>query len=58
MQCHNVFRISKLRPCTSDNVQPDYIPVSIENERQDFIVDNITEYDVATAKDGFYDRGP
>jgi hypothetical protein len=58
MQCHNVFHISKLRPCTANNVQPDYIPVSVEKERQEYIVDKIIEHDIATARDGFYERGP
>jgi hypothetical protein len=31
MNCHNVFRISKLHPCTITNVQPDYIPVIYED---------------------------
>ncbi len=46
MQCHNVFHISKLRPCSNTDVQPDYIPVAIEKERQDFIVDHIVEHDI------------
>ena len=58
MQCHNVFHISKLRPWSIDNVQPDYIPVAIEKERQEFIVDHIVEHDIASARDGFYERGP
>ena len=58
MQCHNVFHISKLRPCNAENTQPDYIPVSVEKERQEYIVDKIIEHDVATARDGFYERGP
>jgi hypothetical protein len=58
MNCHNVFHISKLRPCTTVDVQPDYIPVQVEKERQDFIVDSIVDHDIATARDGFYERGP
>jgi len=58
MQCHNVFHISKLRQCNAENTQPDYIPVSVEKERQEYIVDKIIEHDVATARDGFYERGP
>ena len=58
MQCHNVFHISKLRPCNAENTQPDYIPVSVEKERQEDIVGKIIEHDVATARDGFYERGP
>ena len=67
MQCHNVFHISKLRPCNAENTQPDYIPVSVEKERQEYVVDKImtrlrqeyiVEHDVATARDGFYERGP
>jgi len=58
MQCHNVFHISKLRPCNAENTQPDYIPVSVEKERQEYIVGKIIEHDVATARDGFYERGP
>jgi hypothetical protein len=58
MQCHNVFHISKLRQCNTDNIQPDYIPVAIEKERQDFIVDHIVDHDIASARDGFYERGP
>jgi hypothetical protein len=58
MNCHNVFHISKLRPCTNIDVQPDYIPVQVEKERQDFIVDSIVDHDIATARDGFYERGP
>jgi len=58
MNCHNVFHISKLRPCTTIDVQPDYIPVQVEKERQDFIVDSIVDHDIATARDGFYERGP
>ena len=59
MQCHNdVFHISKLRPCTSSDVQLDCIPVAIEQERQDFIVDHIVEHDIASVRDGFYERGP
>ncbi len=58
MQCHNVFHINKLRPCSITDVQPDYIPVAIEKERQDFIVDHIVEHDIASARDGFYERGP
>ena len=37
---------------------PDYIPAIVEKERQDFIVDSIVDHDVATARDGFYERGP
>ena len=58
MKCHNVFHISKLRYCTTPDVQPDYMPVSLDKERQDFIVDRIVDHDIATARDGFYDRGP
>ena len=58
MPFHNEFHISQLRPCTNDNVQLDYIPVAIEKERQDFIVDHIVEHDIASSKDGFYERGP
>ena len=58
MNCHNVFHISKLRPCTITDVQPDYIHVHVEKERQDFIVDSIVDHDIATARDGFYERGP
>jgi hypothetical protein len=58
MQCHNVFHISKLRPCSITDVQPDYIPVAMEKERQEFIVDHIVEHDIASARDGFYERGP
>ena len=58
MNCHNVFHISRLRPCTTIDVQPDYIPVQVEKERQDFIVDSIVDHDIATARDGFYERGP
>ncbi len=58
MQCHNVFHISKLRPCTAKNAQPNYIHVSGEKERQEYIVDKIVERDIATARDGFYERGP
>ena len=53
MQCHNVFHISKLRPCNAENTQPDYIPVSVEKERQEYIVDKIIEHDVATAREWF-----
>jgi hypothetical protein len=58
MNCHNVFHISRLRPCTTIDVQPDYIPAEVEKERQDFIVDSIVDHDIATARDGFYERGP
>ena len=58
MKCHNVFHISKLRHCTTPDVQPDYMPVSLDKERQDFIVDRIVDHDIATARDGFYERGP
>jgi hypothetical protein len=58
MKCHNVFHISKLRSCTTPDVQPDYMPVSLDKERQDFIVDRIVDHDIATARDGFYERGP
>ena len=39
-------------------MQPDYIPVAIEKESPDFIVDHIVEHDIASARDGFYERGP
>jgi transposase InsO family protein len=58
MNCHNVFHISRLRPCTTIDVQPDYIPAEVVKERQDFIVDSIVDHDIATARDGFYERGP
>ena len=58
MQCHNVFHINKLRPCTIEDVQPDYIPVAIEKERQVFIVEHIVEHEIASTRDGFYERGP
>ena len=34
------------------------MPVSLDKERQDFIVDRIVDHDIATARDGFYERGP
>ncbi len=56
--CHNVFHISRIRHCTIAEVQPDYIPAATEKERQDFIVDQIVDHDIASARDGFYERGP
>ena len=53
-----MYFISKLRYCTTPDVQPDYMPVSLDKERQDFIVDRIVDHDIATARDGFYERGP
>ena len=38
--------------------KPDYMPVSLDKERQDFIIDRIVDHDIATARDGFYERGP
>ncbi len=52
------FHISRIRPCTISDVQPDYIPAATEKERQDFIVDHIVDNDIASARDGFYVRGP
>ena len=36
--------------------KPDYMPISLDKERQDFIIDRIVDYDVATARHGFYKR--
>ena len=38
--------------------KPDYMPVSLDKERQDFIIDRIVDHDIATTRDGFHERGP
>ena len=58
MKCHNVFHVSRLRPCESADVQPDFIPTSVEKPRAEFIVDHIVDHAVSCESDGFYRKGP
>ena len=34
------------------------MPVSLDKERQDFIIDRIVDHDIATARNGSYKRIP
>ena len=36
--------------------KPDYMPISLDKERQDFIIDRIVDHDIATARNGSYKR--
>ena len=58
MACHNVFHISKLRPCNSSDAVPDLIPTATEPTREEYVVDSIVDHAIAQQSDGFYSRGP
>jgi hypothetical protein len=55
--CHNVFHISKLRPCSVPGIAPDSAPSEIESPADEFIVDSIIDcrLDIASP---YHTRGP
>ena len=52
MKCH-VFHISRLQPCTSPTEQPDFIPTSVEANREEYSVDHIVDHQISQPRNGF-----